>query len=55
MANLFLHYAFDKWMEINPPKTPFERYADDAIVHCRTEKGTKSTLQKLNIRLTSVN
>jgi RNA-directed DNA polymerase len=36
LANLFLHYAFDKWMAINYPRVPFERYADDTIVHCRT-------------------
>jgi len=38
LANLFLHYVFDKWMERNYPKTPFCRYADDGVVHCRTEK-----------------
>ena len=38
LANLFLHYAFDRWMTVNFPQVPFERYADDAIVHCRTEK-----------------
>jgi group II intron reverse transcriptase/maturase len=34
-ANLFLHYAFDMWMRRNFPDIPFERYADDAICHCR--------------------
>jgi RNA-directed DNA polymerase len=38
LANLFLHYVFDKWMERNYPKNPFCRYADDAVVHCRTEE-----------------
>lgn len=37
LANLFLHYAFDEWMRRSYPYLPFERYADDAIVHCRTE------------------
>src|SRR6266852_2740830 len=37
LANLFLHYAFDVWMRSKYPRLPFERYADDAIVHCRTE------------------
>jgi RNA-directed DNA polymerase len=37
LANLFLHYAFDRWMQKTYPHLPFERYADDAIVHCRTE------------------
>lgn len=37
LANLFLHYAFDKWMERNFPSIPFERYADDGICHCRSK------------------
>ncbi|MBP2449436.1 group II intron reverse transcriptase/maturase [Rhizobium leguminosarum] len=38
LANLFLHYAFDMWMQRNHPDIPFERYADDAICHCQTEE-----------------
>jgi RNA-directed DNA polymerase len=37
LANLFLHYAFDKWMQRNHPRIPFERYADDGICHCRSK------------------
>lgn len=37
LANLFLHYAFDAWMVRAHPDMPFARYADDAVVHCRTE------------------
>ncbi len=37
LANLFLHYVFDLWMKRNHPFLPFCRYADDGIVHCRTE------------------
>jgi RNA-directed DNA polymerase len=37
LANLFLHYAFDRWIAATYPHVRFERYADDAIVHCRTE------------------
>jgi RNA-directed DNA polymerase len=37
LANLFLHYAFDKWMERNFPEIPFARYADDAVCHCKSE------------------
>src|SRR5699024_7839608 len=37
LANLFLHVVFDKWMEIYHPEKPFERYADDIVVHCKTE------------------
>jgi group II intron reverse transcriptase/maturase len=35
LANLFLHYAFDMWMARVHPHIPFERYADDAICHCK--------------------
>jgi len=38
LANLFLHYALDRWMAQQYPQVPFERYADDAIGHCRTER-----------------
>jgi len=37
LANLFLHYVLDTWMKRNHPELPFCRYADDGIVHCRTE------------------
>lgn len=37
LANLFLHYTLDKWMNRNYPKNPYERYADDMIIHCKTE------------------
>ena len=42
LANLFLHYAFDDWMKRKHPSTPFERYADDAIVHCRSKAQAES-------------
>jgi group II intron reverse transcriptase/maturase len=38
LANIFLHFAFDMWMKKHYPRIPFERYCDDAIVHCRSEK-----------------
>jgi RNA-directed DNA polymerase len=37
LANLFLHYAFDTWMQKHYPQIPFERYADDGICHCRSK------------------
>lgn len=49
LSNLFLHIAFDKWMEHNHPEKPFERYADDIVVHCKTEKQAlylKSLIEK---------
>jgi len=44
LSNLFLHYTFDMWMRRNHPAIPFERYADDAICHCRSE-GEARTLR----------
>lgn len=41
LANLFLHYAFDRWMRREFPGIPFERYADDVICHCGTENQAK--------------
>ena len=37
LANLFMHYAFDRWMDREHPGCPFERYAVDAVIHCETE------------------
>ncbi len=41
LANMFLHLAFDNWMLENFPQIGFERYADDIVVHCVTEKQAK--------------
>ena len=38
LANLFLHYAFDAWMARSFPGVQFERYADDGVVHCQSER-----------------
>ena len=38
LANLYLHYCMDKWLNKEYPHCSFERYADDAIIHCRTQK-----------------
>lgn len=38
LANLFLHYAFDKWITGGCPHIPFERYADDIICHCKSQR-----------------
>lgn len=50
LANLFLHYAFDLWMQKNFPSIRFERYADDALVHVRTEEEANSVLESIRIR-----
>lgn len=51
LANLFLHYAFDEWMKRENPNNPFERYADDIIVHCRTQTEAESLKQAIEERL----
>jgi len=51
LANLFLHYAFDEWMRRSYPHLPFERYADDAIVHCRTEREAQKVRSAIAARL----
>ena len=51
LANLFLHYAFDRWMQRTYPHLPFERYADDAIVHCRTETEAQEVRQAIAERM----
>ena len=50
LANLFLHYAFDCWMQREYPNIPFERYADDAICHCATEAQALELHQALDKR-----
>jgi group II intron reverse transcriptase/maturase len=50
LANLFLHYAFDHWMQREYPSIPFERYADDAICHCATEAQALELLRALERR-----
>ncbi len=50
LANLFLHYAFDLWMRREHPSVRFERYADDAIVHCRSEQQARAVLEAIRGR-----
>jgi RNA-directed DNA polymerase len=50
LANLFLHYAFDMLMRRNHPSVPFERYADDAICHCRSEEQARALRASLERR-----
>jgi group II intron reverse transcriptase/maturase len=52
LANLFLHYAFDVWMRRTFPSVSFERYADDALVHCRSKREAQSVLDAIRGRFT---
>jgi len=51
LANIFLHVVFDKWMEKNYPDCPFERYADDIVVHVKDEERAKILLEQIRKRL----
>ena len=51
LANLFLHYAFDKWMERTASHITFERYADDIVCHCHSESEAKRMKRKLAQRM----
>jgi group II intron reverse transcriptase/maturase len=50
LANLFLHYAFDVWMRRRFRGIPFERYADDIICHCRSEREALTVRKELDRR-----
>ena len=50
LSNLYLHYAFDKWMSIHYGATVFERYADDIIVHCTTKPEAEHLLEAIRER-----
>jgi RNA-directed DNA polymerase len=50
LANLFLHYVFDVWVEKNWPGIQFERYADDIVCHCVSEHEAKGLKVWLNDR-----
>lgn len=50
LSNLFLHYVFDVWMRKHHPGKPWCRYADDGLVHCKSEQEAKEFLQSLKHR-----
>ena len=54
LANLFMHYAFDKWTDREHPGCPFERYADDVVIHCDTEQQAQQLCADLVERLGSL-
>jgi len=51
LANLFLHYAFDAWMNREHPENPFARYADDAVIHCKSRLDAQLVKESLGKRL----
>ena len=47
LANIYLHHAFDEWMKEEFPSIPFARYADDIVIHCKSEAQAKYVLAKI--------
>ena len=51
LANLFLHYVLDRWLQKQYPDVTFVRYADDIVVHCNSETQSHAVLQAIRARL----
>lgn len=51
LANIYLHHAFDKWMDETQGQCPFERYADDIVIHCDSKQEAERLLEELKIRM----
>ena len=51
LANLFLHHGMDEWMQRHHPEIPFARYADDAVLHCRTQRQADNIIRALSARM----
>ncbi len=51
LANLFMHYAFDVWMQRHCPRVQFERYADDVLIHAKSRAQAKYLLFLVRQRL----
>ncbi|HMC97362.1 MAG TPA: group II intron reverse transcriptase/maturase, partial [Flavobacteriales bacterium] len=54
LANLFMHYAFDMWLAREFPTVAFERYCDDAVIHCVTLVQAEKVLAALHERMAEV-
>jgi RNA-directed DNA polymerase len=54
LANLFLHYAFDMWMDRRFPDVKFERYVDDGVVHCRSQQEAEMLRHAIDQRMVEV-
>lgn len=53
LANIYLHYTMDAWLEKYYPEVKFERYADDAVIHCQSEATVRNLKDNLEARLRS--
>lgn len=54
LANLFLHYGFDLWISREFPGVQFERFADDAVVHCVTERQARQVMEAIGLRFADI-
>jgi hypothetical protein len=54
LANLFLHYALDKWLENTDKDVRFTRYADDVIIHCKSNAHAEQILNAVHQRMETV-
>lgn len=54
LANLFLHYGLDKWVEKNYPEISFVRYADDAVIHCKNKEEAEQLLSAIKERMEQI-
>jgi RNA-directed DNA polymerase len=54
LANVFMHYAFDLWLAREFPMVAFERYCDDAVVHCVSRWQAEKVLAALHERMAEV-
>ncbi len=50
LSNLFLHYVFDSWMTRKFPEVKWCCYADDGLVHCKTQYQANQLLAMLTER-----
>lgn len=54
LANLYLHFALDKWLTQQHPQIKFVRYADDIVLHCTSKVEAEEVLQSIRQRLSEV-
>lgn len=54
LANLYLHFAMDKWLSNHYPTVRFVRYADDVVIHCSTHQQAEQVKEALINRLAEV-
>jgi RNA-directed DNA polymerase len=51
LANIFLHHVFDQWISAEYPGCPFERYADDVVIHCSSQEQALAVKAAVEARL----